>query len=82
CTVALCREPFVDLFSESPGRALVAVRPENYDALATLCAKKDVPFYGLGTTGGTTLSVENVLEIPVAELHATYQAPLPAILDA
>jgi phosphoribosylformylglycinamidine synthase len=80
CTVTTPGDdPFVDLFSESAGRALVAVLPENFEALATLCAKHAVPYYGLGITGGSALTVENVLEIPIAELRPAHRDPLPAI---
>ncbi|TDD08718.1 phosphoribosylformylglycinamidine synthase subunit PurL [Nonomuraea deserti] len=78
-SVALSGEPFTDLFSESSSRALVAVRPEAYDEFASLCGRHDVPCYGLGMTGGDTLVVEDVLEIPVAELRETHEAALPAL---
>jgi phosphoribosylformylglycinamidine synthase len=71
-------DPFVDLFSESAARALVTVRAESFDAFAELCARHGVPCYGLGTTGGSALRVEGVLEIPVDELRATHEATLPA----
>ncbi|WP_067137916.1 phosphoribosylformylglycinamidine synthase subunit PurL [Microtetraspora malaysiensis] len=72
-------DAFVDLFSESASRALVCVRPEAFEALAELCGRYEVPCYGLGTTGGASLAVEGVFEIPVAELRETHAAPLPAI---
>ncbi|MFI7455304.1 phosphoribosylformylglycinamidine synthase subunit PurL [Nonomuraea sp. NPDC049714] len=78
-TVALSGEPFTGLFSESASRALVVVRPESFDELAVLCAEHDVPCYGLGVTGGTSLVVEDVLEVPVEELRATHTATLPAL---
>jgi phosphoribosylformylglycinamidine synthase len=80
CSVALpVDDAFVGLFSESAGRALVGVRPEAFDALAALCARYEVACYGLGTTGGTSLQVEGVFEIPVAELRETHTGALPAI---
>ena len=69
----------MDLFSESSARALVTVRPESFDAFAELCAAHEVPCYGLGTTGGTSLTVEGVLEIPITELRETHTATLPGI---
>ncbi|WP_424536619.1 phosphoribosylformylglycinamidine synthase subunit PurL [Sphaerisporangium viridialbum] len=75
-------DPFVGLFSESAARALVTVRPESFDAFAELCARHEVPCYGLGTTGGSTLQVEDVLTIPVDELRATHQATLPLIFSS
>ncbi|WP_336214657.1 phosphoribosylformylglycinamidine synthase subunit PurL [Nonomuraea sp. LPB2021202275-12-8] len=78
-TVALTEDPFIGLFSESAARALVAVRPESFDELAALCAEHEVPCYGLGSTGGTSLVVENVLDVPVEELRETHSATLPAL---
>jgi phosphoribosylformylglycinamidine synthase II len=74
-------DAFTELFSESSARALVALRPEHFDAFARLCAAKDVPFQSLGETGGSALTVNGVLEIPVEELRRAYEATLPAAMD-
>ncbi|WP_435881078.1 phosphoribosylformylglycinamidine synthase subunit PurL [Streptosporangium subroseum] len=80
CTVSLTGDDaFVDLFSESSARALVTVKPESFDAFAELCATHEVPCYGLGTTGGTALTIANVLEVPITELRETHTATLPGI---
>ncbi|SDI01339.1 phosphoribosylformylglycinamidine synthase [Sinosporangium album] len=80
CTVSLPGDDaFVDLFSESSARALAAVKPEAFAEFVELCHKHDVACYGLGVTGGASLVVEDVLEIPVDELRQTHQATLPAI---
>ena len=73
-------DPFVQLFSESPSRVLLAVRQDHCDELAALCYRSDVPFRGLGETGGTSLIVRDALEIPVAELRTAYEGTLPAAL--
>ncbi|MEZ7132379.1 phosphoribosylformylglycinamidine synthase subunit PurL [Nonomuraea sp. AD125B] len=77
--VTLSGDPFVDLFSESAARALVVVRPESYDEFASLCGRHDVPCYGLGVTGGASLVVEDVFEVPVEELRETHRGALPAL---
>ncbi|SET91638.1 phosphoribosylformylglycinamidine synthase subunit PurL [Nonomuraea wenchangensis] len=77
--VTLSGDPFVDLFSESAARALVVVRPEAYDEFASLCGRHDVPCYGLGVTGGTSLVIEDVFEVPVEELRERHRAVLPAL---
>ncbi|MEW9549627.1 phosphoribosylformylglycinamidine synthase subunit PurL [Nonomuraea sp. NPDC050783] len=77
--VELAGDPFVDLFSESAARALVVVRPEAYEELASLCGRNDVPCYGLGVTGGESLVVEGAFEVPVEELRETHRAALPAL---
>ncbi|MBO3750465.1 phosphoribosylformylglycinamidine synthase subunit PurL [Streptosporangiaceae bacterium NEAU-GS5] len=80
CSVTLPgHDAFVDLFSESAARVLVAVRPEAFGALAELCARHEVPCYGLGTTGGSSLIVEEVMEIPLGELRLTHERTLPEI---
>ncbi|OPG12155.1 phosphoribosylformylglycinamidine synthase subunit PurL [Microbispora sp. GKU 823] len=80
CTVTLPGEDaFVELFSESAARALVCVRPEAFDALADLCARHEVPCSGLGLTGGSALTVEGVLDVPVEELREVHASALPRI---
>jgi len=80
CTVATPGDDaFTDLFSETTARAVVAVRPEHFDALVKLCAVNDVPYQTLGTTGGSSLTVEGVLEIPLPELRDAYERTLPAV---
>ena len=69
------------LFSESGGRVLLAVRPENVERVLSLTAERGVPALRIGTTGGATLRIEatSAVEIPVAELRETNEALLPAI---
>ncbi|GAA2403186.1 phosphoribosylformylglycinamidine synthase subunit PurL [Nonomuraea africana] len=77
--VSLAGDAFVHLFSESSARALVAVRPEAFEEFAALCAANEVPCYGLGETGGDSLVVEGVFEVPVAELREVHTNTLPAL---
>ncbi|MDF5754438.1 phosphoribosylformylglycinamidine synthase subunit PurL [Spongiactinospora sp. TRM90649] len=82
CTVSLPMgdDPFTALFSESASRALVVVRPESFDRFAALCAAHEVPCTTLGTTGGTTLSVQDVLDVPLETLRTAHEGTLPALL--
>ena len=75
-------DPFVALFSESTARVLVTVTDEQADALAALAERHGVPLASLGRTGGDTISVEGVFDVPVAEVKAAWQATLPAVLGA
>jgi phosphoribosylformylglycinamidine synthase len=80
CTVSLLGDdPFTELFSESASRALVTVSSESFAALAELCAHHEVPCSTLGNTGGSSLTVEGVLDIPLTELRQTHEATLPAL---
>ena len=74
--------PFVALFSESTARALVTVTDEQADALVALAEHHGVPVTPLGRTGGDTISVEGVFDLPVAEAKAAWRATLPAVLGS
>jgi len=73
-------DPFIDLFSESSARAMVAVRPENHEAFVELADSFDVSLATVGLTGGTSLTVDGQFVIDVAELRADWKATLPAVL--
>ena len=76
------RRPFVALFSESTARVLVTATDEQADALVALAQRYGVPITPLGRTGGDTLAVEGVFDLPVAEAKAAWRATLPAALGA
>ena len=67
---------FVSLFSESAGRALVAVAPEHVEAFEAMAGGHGVPATKIGETGGGALAVGDLFSVPVAELAETHQAPL------
>jgi phosphoribosylformylglycinamidine synthase len=50
--------PAVELFGESPSRAVVTCRPDSWAALARLAARHGVPLERLGHTGGRQLRIE------------------------
>jgi phosphoribosylformylglycinamidine synthase II len=72
-------DPFTALFSESAARALIEVRPGAEDEFEALCASSGVPAAVIGTTGGPSLRITGLFEIPLPELAAVHQAPLPAL---
>jgi phosphoribosylformylglycinamidine synthase len=77
--VELTGDPFVELFSESAGRAVVAVSPAQQDRLTALCAQFGVPVQEIGVVDGDALQVTDVLSIPLTELRAASEETLPAI---
>ena len=82
--VELPGDPFVDLFAESAGRALVAVAPEDSDRLAALAQAHGVPLARLGETTATgpdaTLEVAGQFSVPLTELGAAWRGTLPAAM--
>ena len=83
--VSLEGDPFLELFSESAGRVLVSVAPEDEAALMALCAERGVPVRRIGVTAGAgddaALTVRGRFTVPLAELRAAWAATLPAALS-
>ena len=79
CTVRLPGDPFTALFSESAGRAVVAVRPGAEEAFGRLTEEHGVPAAAIGSTGGDSLTVDGGFAIPRAELAAVHTRTLPAL---
>lgn len=79
-TVELDDDAFLQLFSESAGRALVVVAPEHHDAVVALAEQHGVELTSVGRTGGTALEVAGRFSLDVAELREQWQATLPAVL--
>jgi phosphoribosylformylglycinamidine synthase subunit PurL len=73
-------DPFVALFSESAGRVLVTVSPDDEERLFELAADHGVPITSLGQTRGDALEVTGQLDVPLDELRAAWTATLPAAL--
>ena len=66
------------LFAETPGRVLIAVKPENREALTALAAKYEIPLHHLGSTGGQALVI-NGASIPLVELSQAHTETLPRL---
>lgn len=60
------------LFSESPGRVLVSLPGKNVPALALLCKDFGVPVVDMGTVGGETVRVGELIELPLDAIEAAF----------
>jgi phosphoribosylformylglycinamidine synthase subunit PurL len=79
CLVRLPGDPFTWLFSESAGRAIVAVRPGEQASFDRLRVAHDVPGVTIGAVGGDRLVVEGCFDIGLDELAAVHTRTLPAL---
>ena len=70
---------FVQLFSESAGRALVSVPRSEELRFTEMCSARGLPCARIGVTDGTSLDVQDVLRVALADLRAAYEATLPAL---
>ncbi len=78
-------DPTVQLWSESTGRVLVSVSPEQSQRFTEAAAGPDaaLPVTRLGTVGeqGSALQFEGLFEVPLDELRRVWQAPIPAAME-
>jgi phosphoribosylformylglycinamidine synthase len=70
-------DPFTALFSESTARVVVTTSEPG--GVKTTAQWAGVPVTELGTTGGDVLAVEDLPDLPLAELRAAWTATLPAL---
>jgi len=69
------------IFGESQSRIIVTCDPSNLAALQASCEAASVPMLVLGTTGGTSLSVNGLVNVEVDTLVSTYERTLPLLLN-
>jgi phosphoribosylformylglycinamidine synthase len=78
CDVELTGDPFVALFSESSARVLVSVADP--DTFTARCDEAGLPWTRLGAVSSTsTLRIEGVGELALAELSEVWEGTLPAL---
>ncbi|MCW2602546.1 MAG: Phosphoribosylformylglycinamidine synthase subunit PurL [Pseudonocardiales bacterium] len=74
-------DPFTFLFSESAGRALVAVPRTEEIRFTDMCAARQLPFARVGVVDvlATELEIQGQFSVPLRELRAVWSATLPAL---
>jgi phosphoribosylformylglycinamidine synthase len=78
CDVELAGDPFVALFSESSARVLVSV--SDPAAFTARCDAAGLPWQRLGAVSAeSSLRIEGVGDLPLAELSEVWEGTLPAL---
>ncbi|MQA15401.1 MAG: phosphoribosylformylglycinamidine synthase subunit PurL [Pseudonocardiaceae bacterium] len=73
-------DPFVALFSESAGRALVAVSPGEESRFAALCDTRGMPAVRIGTVDAQpAVAIEGLAPLGLDELRAAWDGTFPAL---
>jgi phosphoribosylformylglycinamidine synthase len=79
-------DPFVALFSESAGRAIVAVPRSEEVRFTDMCTARGFPHVRIGVTDGSgadaVLDVQGQFSVPLEELRTAWSATLPNALGA
>ncbi|UNO41176.1 phosphoribosylformylglycinamidine synthase subunit PurL [Streptomyces sp. MST-110588] len=70
-------DPFVFLFSESAGRAVVAVPRSEELRFTDMCGARGLPATRIGVIDGDSLEVQGQFAIPLDELRTAHEATLP-----
>ncbi|MGV9847224.1 phosphoribosylformylglycinamidine synthase subunit PurL [Streptomyces sp. NPDC003442] len=73
-------DPFVLLFSESAGRAIVAVPRSEEVRFNDMCGARGLPAARIGVVDGDAIDVQGQFSIPLAELRELYEATIPGLL--
>jgi phosphoribosylformylglycinamidine synthase len=74
-------DPFVFLFSESAGRAIVAVPPAAEVRFTDLCTSRRLPAQRIGALDilESAIEVQGLFRIPMAQLRVAWASTLPAL---
>ncbi|MDK1473035.1 phosphoribosylformylglycinamidine synthase subunit PurL [Streptomyces sp. 549] len=73
-------DPFVFLFSESAGRAVVAVPRSEEVRFNDMCGARGLPVTRIGVVDGTEIEVQGQFSLPLDELRRVHEAAIPALL--
>ncbi|MBV8785730.1 MAG: phosphoribosylformylglycinamidine synthase II, partial [Mycobacterium sp.] len=74
-------DPFVTLFSESPGRVLVAVPRSEESRFKSMCEARGLPAVRIGVVdqGSDAVEVQGLFTVPLSELRETSESVLPRL---
>ncbi|MDT0458715.1 phosphoribosylformylglycinamidine synthase subunit PurL [Streptomyces sp. DSM 41527] len=73
-------DPFVLLFSESAGRAVVAVPRSEELRFTDMCGARGLPATRVGVVDGTEIDVQGQFSIPLSELKDAHEATIPGLI--
>ncbi|MFH8787143.1 phosphoribosylformylglycinamidine synthase subunit PurL [Streptomyces roseoverticillatus] len=73
-------DPFVLLFSESAGRAVVAVPRSEELRFTDMCGARGLPAARIGVVDGEAIDIQGQFSIPLAELREAHEATIPALI--
>ena len=74
-------DPFIELFSESSARALVAIAADRHEAFVDMAERHGVEVSSIGMTGGDVIEVAEQFSLPISEVREAWAATLPAVLE-
>jgi phosphoribosylformylglycinamidine synthase II len=73
-------DPFVTLFSESAGRAIVSVPRSEELRFTDMCRARGLAATRIGVVDGDALEVQGQFSVPLASLREAFEGTIPALL--
>ncbi|WP_329177698.1 phosphoribosylformylglycinamidine synthase subunit PurL [Streptomyces sp. NBC_01477] len=73
-------DAFTFLFSESAGRAIVAVPRSEELRFTDMCGARGLPVTRIGVIDGDAVEVQGEFTLPLAELRSVHEATIPGLL--
>ncbi|KIZ19601.1 phosphoribosylformylglycinamidine synthase subunit PurL [Streptomyces natalensis] len=73
-------DPFVFLFSESAGRAIVAVPRSEELRFTDMCGARGLPATRIGVIDGAEIDVQGQFSISLSELRESYEGTIPGLI--
>lgn len=73
-------DPFLLLFSESAGRAVVAVPRSEELRFTDMCGARGLPATRIGVVDGDEIDIQGQFSIPLSELKAAHEATIPGLI--
>jgi len=80
--ISIHGDPFMHLFSESTGRILIAVAPEDSNYLVGKATDVGITTTRLGKSGGENLEISDVLSLSMLHIKEAHQRTIPALFNA
>ena len=80
--ISIHGDPFMHLFSESSGRILLAVNPEDSNYLVGKATDAGITTTRLGKSGGENLEIAGVLSLSMLHIRETNQQTFAALFSA
>lgn len=80
--ISIHGDPFTQLFSESTGRILLAVNPEDSNYLVGKATDAGITTTRLGESGGENLEISGVLSMSMLHIREANQGTIPALFTA
>ena len=78
-TVNITEDHFVHLFSETPGRILVAIDAKQLDNVIRRAIDLEITTTRIGKTGGDEINFENLFSISISEMRKVNSETLPRL---